>query len=82
MHSQSYVYTLSAIRIYPSTAIVLLAMQPSFPDHLALVRAWTEQEIEPGVMIAVMEAVMEMVKSHPDFEARRLARKSAVKFRY
>ena len=58
------------------------------PDWLNLptprepLRAWTEQEIKPGVMIAVMEAVMEMVKSQPDFEARRLARKSAVKFTY
>jgi len=36
----------------------------------------------PGVMIAVMETMMQLVKSQPDFEARRLARKSAVKFRY
>jgi hypothetical protein len=58
------------------------------PDWLNLptprepLRAWTEQEIEPSVMIAVMETVIQMAKSRPDFEARRLARKSAVKFRY
>ena len=58
------------------------------PDLLSLpiagepLREWTEQEIEPGVIIAAMETVMQMVKSQPDFEARRLARKSAVKFRY
>jgi len=56
------------------------------PDWLNLptprepLRAWTE--IEPGVMIAEMETLMQLVKSEPDFEARRLARKSAVKFRY
>ena len=43
---------------------------------------WTEQEIEPGVMIAAMESMMRIVKSQPDFEARRLERKTAVKFRY
>ena len=43
---------------------------------------WTAQEIEPSVMIAVMETVMQIVKSQPDFESRRLARKTAVKFRY
>jgi hypothetical protein len=58
------------------------------PDLLSLptprepLREWTEQEIEPGVIIAAMETLMQMVKSQPDFEARRLARKSAVKFRY
>jgi hypothetical protein len=58
------------------------------PDLLNLptpgepLREWTAQEIEPGVMIAVMETVMQIVKSQPDFESRRLARKTAVKFRY
>jgi hypothetical protein len=45
-------------------------------------REWTEGEIEPGVMIAAMESMMRVVKSQPDFEARRLERKSAAKFRY
>ena len=45
-------------------------------------REWTAQEIEPSVMIAVMETLMQVVKSQPDFESRRLARKTAVKFRY
>jgi hypothetical protein len=45
-------------------------------------REWTEQEIEPGVMIAAMETVIQIVKSQPDFEARRLERKSQVRFRY
>jgi hypothetical protein len=58
------------------------------PDLLSLpipretLREWTEQEIEPGVMIAAMETMMQIVKSQPDFEARRLERKSSVKFRY
>jgi hypothetical protein len=58
------------------------------PDVLRLpiprepLREWTEQEIEPGVMIAAMETVMQIVKSQPDFEVRRLERKSAVRFRY
>jgi hypothetical protein len=39
-------------------------------------------EIEPSVMIAMMETVMQIAKLQPDFESRRLARKTAVKFRY
>jgi len=54
----------------------------NLPTPREPLRAWTEQEIEPGVMIAAMETVMQLVKSQPDFEARRLARKSAVKFTY
>jgi hypothetical protein len=34
----------------------------NLPTPREPLRAWTEQEIEPGVMIAVMEAVIEMVK--------------------
>ena len=45
-------------------------------------REWTEQEIGPGVMIAAMETVMQIARSQPDFEAQRLARKTAAKFRY
>ena len=45
-------------------------------------REWTEGEIEPGVMIAAMESMMRIVKLRPDFEAWRLERKTAVKFRY
>ena len=52
----------------------------NLPTPREPLRAWTE--IEPDVMIAVMETLMQLVKSQPDFEARRLARKSAVKFRY
>ena len=58
------------------------------PDLLSLstpgepLREWTAREIEPGVMIAVMETVMQIVKSQPDFESRRLARKTSVKFKY
>jgi hypothetical protein len=54
----------------------------NLPTPREPLRAWTEQEIEPSVMIAAMETVIQMAKSQPDFEARRLARKSAVKFRY
>jgi hypothetical protein len=58
------------------------------PDLLSLptprepLREWTEREIESGAMIVAMETVIQLVKSQPDFEARRLERKSAVKFRY
>ena len=45
-------------------------------------REWTAEEIEPSVMIAMMETVMQIAKLQPDFESRRLARKTAVKFRY
>jgi hypothetical protein len=45
-------------------------------------REWTEQEINPSVMIAEMETMMRTVQSQPDFEARRLERKTAAKFRY
>ena len=57
------------------------------PDSLRLptprepLREWTEQEIEPSVMIAEMESMMRTVQSQPDFEAKRLERKTAVKFR-
>jgi hypothetical protein len=54
----------------------------SLPIPRRRLRDWTAQEIEPGVMIAAMETVMQIVKCQPDFEARRLERKSAVKFRY
>ena len=56
------------------------------PDLLSLptprepLREWTD--IESGAMIAAMETVIQIVKSQPDFEARRLERKSPVKFRY
>jgi hypothetical protein len=45
-------------------------------------REWTEQEIKPSVMIAEMETMMRTVQSQPDFEARRLERKTAAKFKY
>jgi hypothetical protein len=45
-------------------------------------REWRDQQIKPSAMIAAMETVMQAVKSQPDFEARRLARKTAVRFRY
>jgi hypothetical protein len=54
----------------------------SLPTPGEPLREWTAQEIAPGVLIAEMEMVMQIVKSQPDFESRRLARKTAVKFRY
>ena len=54
----------------------------SLPTPGKPLREWTAQEIAPSVMIAVMEAAMQTVKSQPDFESRRLARKTALKFRY
>jgi hypothetical protein len=41
-----------------------------------------EQEIKPSVVIAAMETLMRTVQSQADFEARRLERKTAAKFRY
>jgi hypothetical protein len=54
----------------------------SLPTPGEPLREWTEREIEPGVMIAAMESMMHVVKSQPDFEARRLERKTGAKFRY
>jgi len=45
-------------------------------------REWTEQSIDAAVMIAAMEAVMEVARSQPDFEADRLARKTPFRFIY
>jgi hypothetical protein len=33
-------------------------------------------------MIAAMEALMQIARTRPDFEAQRLKRKSPVKFKY
>jgi hypothetical protein len=45
-------------------------------------REWTAQNIDPAVIIAAIEATMQIARSQPDFEARRLARKTAVRFTY
>ena len=54
----------------------------SLPTPREPLREWTEQEIRPGVIVAAMEAVMQVVKSQTDFESQRLARKTATKFKY
>jgi hypothetical protein len=54
----------------------------SLPIPREPLREWTAQEIELGVAVAAMETMTQIVKSRPDFEARRLERKSPVKFRY
>jgi hypothetical protein len=54
----------------------------SLPTPREPLREWTEQEIKPGVMVAAMEAAMQIARSLPDFESRRLARKTVTKFRY
>jgi hypothetical protein len=54
----------------------------NFPTPQEPLREWTEQNIDPAVMIAAIEAVMQIARSQPDFEAQRLARKTAVRFRY
>ena len=54
----------------------------SFPTPREPLREWTEQNLDPAVMIAAIEAVMQIARSQPDFEAQRLARKTAVRFRY
>jgi hypothetical protein len=53
-----------------------------FPTPGVPLHEWTERDIYPGVMIGAIEAVMELARSRPDFEAQRLARKTTVRFRY
>jgi len=45
-------------------------------------RKWTAKEVGPSVIIAAIETLMQAARARPDFEARRLARKTAIKFRY
>ena len=52
----------------------------SLPTPREPLREWTE--IKPGVIVAAVEAVMRIARSLPHFESRRLARKTATKFRY
>jgi hypothetical protein len=54
----------------------------SLPTPREPLREWTKQEIKPGFMIAAMETMLQIVKSQPDFETRRLERKTPVKFKY
>ena len=65
---------MSAIRDTPDSL--------SLPTPVEPLREWTEQEIKPSVMIAAMETMMRTAQSQADFEARRLERKTAAKFRY
>ncbi len=53
-----------------------------FPTPHEPLREWTEKNINPAVMIAAIEAVMQIARSQPDFEAQRLARKTAIRFVY
>jgi hypothetical protein len=61
---------------------------PESPEKLNLptphvpLREWTKESIDPAVMLAAMEAVMQVARSQPDFEAQRLSRKTAVRFTY
>jgi hypothetical protein len=54
----------------------------SFPSPDEPLREWTAQNIDAAVIIAAMEAVMKIARAQPGFEAQRLARKTAVRFRY
>jgi hypothetical protein len=54
----------------------------NFPILREPLREWTEKNINPAVMIAAIEAVMQIARSQPDFEEQRLARKTAVRFVY
>jgi hypothetical protein len=45
-------------------------------------REWTAQSVDPAVMIGAMEAGMQVARSQPNFEADRLARKTAARFTY
>jgi hypothetical protein len=52
---------------------------PTPPEPL---RESTEQNIDPAVMLGAIEAMIQIARLQPDFEERRLARKTAVRFRY
>jgi hypothetical protein len=54
----------------------------NFPTPQEPLREWAKQNIDPAVMIAAIEAMMAIARSQPGFEAQRLARKTAVRFRY
>ena len=54
----------------------------NFPTSREPLREWTKKSIDPAVMIAAIEAVMQIARSQPDFEEQRLARKTAVRFVY
>jgi hypothetical protein len=43
---------------------------------------WTQQHFDPALMVAAIEAVMEVARLQPNFEAQRLARKTAARFKY
>jgi hypothetical protein len=43
---------------------------------------WTQKHFDPALMVAAIEAVMEAARLQPNFEAQRLARKTAVRFKY
>jgi hypothetical protein len=54
----------------------------NLPTPSVPLREWTVQSIDPAAMIAAMEAVMQVARSQPDFEADRLARKTSARFSY
>jgi hypothetical protein len=54
----------------------------NLPRPLEPLREWSEKSIDPVVLIAAMEAVLQIARSQPDFEAQRLARKTAARFIY
>ena len=53
-----------------------------FPTPHEPLQEWTKENLDPAVMIAAIEAVMQIARAQPDFEAQRLARKTAIRFRY
>jgi len=52
------------------------------PTPAEALHQWTEQDIGPRVMIDAMETMIQIARSQPDFEARRLARKTTKRFEY
>ena len=64
------------------------SVTPDYADLLRLptpgepLRKWTAKEVGPSAIIAAIETLMQVARARPDFEARRLARKTAIKFRY
>jgi len=54
----------------------------NFPSPREPLLEWTQQHFDPALMVAAIEAVMEVARLQPNFEAQRLARKTAVRFKY
>jgi hypothetical protein len=54
----------------------------NLPTPRVPLREWDELSIDAAVRVAAMEAMIQVARSQPDFEAQRLSRKTAVRFTY